>query len=341
MRSISKTARVAAITLAASLCGTFAAASAEAKAPRTHENTPAVATAAAAHAAAVRHAHFIAKLKFTLPHLRAWGDHESNWWEPRKHLYLEHHAKQHVTKVKIPVKKIQTILDTTPASTAAATPTASPASVPEPDGMSGNWAMAFDDEFNGTSLNTSVWNPSGWTNNNMSIGSQASNVTESGGDLVLQVASGSSGAQVETIPSAFAGVAVGDFAEASVEFSGSGSTIYNWPAWWISGPNWPAAGENDIAEGLGTLTVNYHSPSGAHNQGTIPGTWAGGFHTYGIYRGSNYCNVYWDGQLVKTYKTDDNGQPENLIFTDGIGNTAAYGASGAVKVDWVRVWSPS
>ena len=29
-------------------------------------------------------------------------------------------------------------------------------------------------------------------------------------------------------------------------------TIYNWPAWWVSGPSWPAAGENDIADGLGS-----------------------------------------------------------------------------------------
>ena len=131
---------------------------------------------------------------------------------------------------------------------------------------------------------------------------------------------------------------VGDYAEAEIDFAGSGTTIDNWPAWWASGPNWPAAGENDIAEGLGTLTVNYHSPSGAHNQGTVPGTWAGSFHTYGIYRIATKSYVYWDGKLVKSYSTNDNGKPENLILTMGAANTLAYGTSGRMLVDYVRVW---
>ena len=207
----------------------------------------------------------------------------------------------------------------------------------QPTGVSGNWNLVFDDEFNGTSLATSTWGDSGYTNNNMTGGAKASDVSESGGDLILQVGSGgTTGAQVV---SNAAPVAVGDFAEASVYFAGSGTQIDNWPAWWVSGPNWPAAGESDIAEGLGDLTVNYHSPSGAHNQGTVSGTWAGGFHTYGIYRGSNYCDVYWDGKLVKSYSTDDNGQPEQLIFTNGLGNQIVPGAAGEMKVDYVRVWS--
>lgn len=226
---------------------------------------------------------------------------------------------------------------TTPTTTTTTTTTTSATGGPvQPNGVSGNWNLIFDDEFNGTSLDTSTWSDAGYTNNNMSGGSQASDVSESGGDLILQVGANDSGAQVESIS---APVAVGDFAEASVDFAGSGTQIDNWPAWWISGPNWPAAGENDIAEGLGDLTVNYHSPSGAHNQGTVPGTWAGGFHTYGIYRGANYCDVYWDGKLVKTYPTDDNGQPERLIFTNGPGNQIVPGATGEMKVDYVRVWS--
>lgn len=194
----------------------------------------------------------------------------------------------------------------------------------------------FDDEFSGSAINTGVWSThDGWTNQN-NVTDYASNVTESGGNAILTLASSSSGAAIETNQNVFA---VGDFAEARVDFAGSGTSIYNWPAWWVSGPNWPAAGENDVAEGLGTLTVNYHSPSGAHNQGTVPGTWSNAFHTYGIYRGPNYCDVYWDGQLVKQYTTDDNGQAQALIFTMGAGNTLQFGASGEMKVDYVRVWA--
>jgi beta-glucanase (GH16 family) len=198
--------------------------------------------------------------------------------------------------------------------------------------------MIFDDEFNGTALNTNVWsNHNGWTNQN-NVTDYAGNVAESNGNLILTLASSTSGAAIGSNQNY---LAVGDFAEARVYFPGSGTTIYNWPAWWVSGPNWPAAGESDIAEGLGTLTVNYHSPSGAHNTGTVSGTWSNAFHTYGIYRGSNYCNVYWDGQLVRHYTTDDNGGAENLIFTIGAANTLQFGAAGQVKVDYVRVWAPA
>jgi hypothetical protein len=195
--------------------------------------------------------------------------------------------------------------------------------------------MVFDDEFNGTSINSNVWNThDGWTNQN-NVTDHAYNVTESGGNAVLTLASRSSGAAIQ---SKVAALGVGEYAEARVDFAGSGTSIYNWPAWWTSGPNWPSAGENDIAEGLGTLTVNYHSPSGTHNQGTVAGAWASGFHTYGIYRTSSKSYVYWDGRLVKSYSTSDDGQPESLIFTMGAANALAYGYSGRMLVDYVRVW---
>lgn len=209
------------------------------------------------------------------------------------------------------------------------------AATPLPTGVSGNWTMVFDDEFNGTSINTSAWSThDGWTNQN-NVTDHATNVTENGGDAILTLASKTSGAALE---STVATLGVGEYAEARIDFAGNGTSIYNWPAWWASGPSWPAAGENDIAEGLGTLTVNYHSPTGAHNQGTVPGTWAGGFHTYGIYRTATKSYVYWDGKLVKSYATNDDEKPESLILTMGAGNTLSYGASGRMLVDYVRVW---
>jgi hypothetical protein len=199
-------------------------------------------------------------------------------------------------------------------------------------GASGWNAPVFDDEFNGTSLDTSRWNTeNGWKKNGVTV--SASNETETNGNLVLTLASAGSGAEIST--TAYA-LPVGGYAEARVNFPGNGATIYNWPAWWISGPNWPAAGENDIAEGLGTLTANYHSPSGSHNMGTIPGTWSNAFHTYGIYRQAGKVTVYWDGAVVKTYSTDDNGQPQSLILTNGCSGSCTAGAQ--VKVDYVRAW---
>jgi len=216
----------------------------------------------------------------------------------------------------------------------AATP--APAQPVQPAGVTGNWHLVFDDEFNGSAIDAGVWNEhDGWVRQN-NVTDHASNVSELGGVATLTLASSDSGATIGTNQPV---LAVGDFAEARVDFAGSGTTIYGWPAWWASGPGWPAAGENDIAEGLGTLTVNYHSPSGTHNQGTVAGDWAGAFHTYGIYRGSGYCEVYWDGRLVRRYGTDDSGQPEQLLFTTGAANILMFGASGQMQVDYVRTWA--
>ena len=210
-----------------------------------------------------------------------------------------------------------------------------------PIGVPGQWRLVFDDEFNGNALNQDTWDArDGWPGQN-NVTAHLSNVSVGGGDLVMQLASADSGAEIAT--NEF-GLAVGEYAEARIKFAGDGSRIDNWPAWWTSGPNWPADGENDIAEGVGgSLTINYHSPAGALNTGTVRGAWANRFHTYGIYRGAFYSRVFWDGRLVRTYRTDDDGAPEMLLFTMGYGgngSTAYTGASGEMVVDYVRAWAP-
>lgn len=234
-----------------------------------------------------------------------------------------------------------------PAPVAAAPVAAAFTPGPAPMGAPGAWTLVFSDDFNGTALDTSRWIAlDGYKTNNVTTSSQ--NVSVSGGTLNLKLASSKSGAEVSSAPYAGAGangytLPVGGFTEARIMFPGpaSGTSLYNWPAWWASGPSWPAAGEHDILEGGTEITVNYHSPSGAHNQGVVPGAWGNAFHTYGLYRGPGFANVYYDGALVKTYATDDNGQPQSLLINVGSGGGAAvYGDASTVKVDYVRAWAP-
>ena len=207
-----------------------------------------------------------------------------------------------------------------------------------PVGRPGQWRIVFDDEFNGRSLDQSVWNAhDGWTDQN-DVTDHLSNIRVRGGHAIFRLRSRTSGAEIGT--SNFS-LRVGEYAEARIKFAGNGQTIYNWPAWWVSGPNWPAAGENDIAEGLGSLTVNYHSPVGALETGTPIGRWSRGFHTYGIYRGRFFSRVYWDGKLVRTYRTHDDGQPQMLLLTMGASNVIRTGAAGEMVVDYVRAWEPA
>jgi chitodextrinase len=232
-------------------------------------------------------------------------------------------------------------LATINAGTSACAPS-SGSTAPQPLGKPGNWTLSFDDEFSGTAVDRTKWSPyiDGWRCNNVTVYNR--NVSVSGGNAVLKLVSTTEGAALASKPwdGSYTGytLPVGSFTEARINFPGSGTTIWNWPAWWTSGPSWPAAGENDIAEGLGTMTVNYHSPSGAHNQGTIPGVWSNAFHVYGLYRGAGFAEVYYDGVLVKRYPTDDNGNGQALIVNIGSGHTAQVPSQ--LLVDYVRAWKP-
>lgn len=217
-------------------------------------------------------------------------------------------------------------------------------SIPQPVGPPGSWTLAFNDEFTGSSLDTTKWtNLDGNTINDVNC--LASNVSVANGNLVLTQSDAQNGAGISSNAWGWDSggymLPVGAYAEARINFPGSGATIYNWPAWWTTGQNWPAAGEIDIAEGLGTMTTNYHSPSGAHNQGTVSGTWSNGFHTYGVYRKASSCDVYFDGVKVASYATDDNGGGQQLVLNVGSGSNAVYGAGSNILVDWVRTWEPA
>lgn len=240
---------------------------------------------------------------------------------------------------------------TTPSPTETQTDAVVPAGVP------GTWDLAFGDEFSGTALDLTKWRANwfeeGGSMNN--VGTHAANVTVANGEARLALTSSTSGALIHTgggyksgEPTRYA-LPVGGVAEARVWFPGNGSAIYNWPAFWandsydgVSGQ--PVNGEHDIAEvlGSGQLTVNYHSPTGAHNQGSVPGYWGNAWHTYAVHRKATSADVYWDGKLVKSYRTDDGGQPSELIFNVGSGKGPTMaGSTGALRIDYVRAWAPA
>ncbi|WP_426989088.1 glycoside hydrolase family 16 protein [Pseudarthrobacter sp. Y6] len=243
-----------------------------------------------------------------------------------------------------------------PVTTTTAAPAPAPALAPlassgttgtMPVGVPGAWTMAFADEFNGTALDTAKWSncwfsPSCGSMNK--VATSPGNVSVGGGNLALSLNSSTSGALVSTNPKGGAGTGyefTTGYVEARIKFPGDGTNLYNWPAFWTNGQSWPTNGENDIAEVLsGKMTVNYHSTSGAHNQGTVPGDWGNNFHTFGLHRTANSADVYFDGVKVKSYSTDDGGAPQYIVLNVGASGSspAAYGAASQVQVDYVRAW---
>ena len=221
--------------------------------------------------------------------------------------------------------------------------------------MPGSWTLAFDDDFSGTSLDTSKWQPD-WFNSSMYLnGSRTdpNNVSVANGMLTLTLASASDGAAVATNPAG--GVSPGfqmgcGYIEGRIQFPGSGSTIYDWPAFWTSSQNWPSTGEIDMFEGLsGFATSNYHSGGATQSStnvqnlsGQIPGTWSGAFHIYGVDRQPGQDTIYWDGQKIRSYPTYDNCAPQYLLVNIGAGSYGGPLVNGAqVKVDYVRAWAGS
>lgn len=239
------------------------------------------------------------------------------------------------TRPTIPATTSPTVRPTT---TTAVVPRSS---VPAP----GAWTLAFSDEFNGSAIDTNKWNLNEGKRQNNVI-NHASNVTVSGGNAILTLASSSSGGMLTSATADNVGTnhyqfPIGGYAEARINFPGNGTAIYNWPAWWTVGNGWPQNGENDVAEGLGRLTVNYHSTSLNQNYGAIPGVWSNAFHTYGIHRKAGSVDIYYDGALVKSYRTAEPGVGHALVLNVGNGNTPAYGTASQMKVDWVRAYRPA
>jgi Putative Ig domain/Glycosyl hydrolases family 16 len=241
-------------------------------------------------------------------------------------------------------------------ATQALSITASAAASTTPNGPSGSWTLIFDDEFTGTTLNSSNWaNLQGAAIN--SVSTSPANVSVSGGYCRLVLASSSSGGAISSNNSlAGTGIAgsgpvvngptlnVGDCCEASISFPGPGSgQFYNFPAWWASGANWPANGEIDIIECYsGTPVSSYHGNGVNTGIGAPSGNWSNAFHTYTCVRGSSSFQIYWDGSLKWNQATSDDGGPMAMIVNAGYisGFSNAYGSASTVLVDYVRLWSP-
>ena len=217
------------------------------------------------------------------------------------------------------------------------------ASSTNPVGPSGSWTLVFEDDFPGTSLNTANWTAVQGANNS-GVTTESSAVSVSGGYCRLEIAGMINSNSVNGFPGPSTGpeFVVGNCIEAKVNFPGpSGDTAYNWPAFWASGADWPANGEEDIFESYnGTPSaLNYHTSEGANNGPFPSGSWCNSFHTYTCVRGPGTISVYWDGTLVRSVTLVDDGGPQSILFLIGAGNTADDSA--VTLVEYVRMWTPA
>jgi beta-glucanase (GH16 family) len=212
----------------------------------------------------------------------------------------------------------------------------------------------FGDEFNGTSLDTSKWNPN-WlgcatcttppVNSSEQDAYAPSQVSVGGGSLHLNMVQQSTTVGGKTYPyrsglvesNGKAQFTYGAF-EARIYLPASGTGVANWPAFWTDGQSWPTDGEMDVMEGLeGDACYHFHSPSGGPG-GCASGNYSG-WHTYGADWEPGSVTYYYDGKEVGQITTGITSAPQYLILNNGLNSSDATPvAPSDMQVDYVRVW---
>lgn len=242
-------------------------------------------------------------------------------------------------------------------------------------GASGWGTPIFDDEFNGTSLNTSKWS-TGWFSSGITGGVSSTEddcydpaqVVVKNGELDLNLI-----AKKETCDGSTKNYATGfitsdgkfqytyGFAEARIWLPGT-TSIADWPSFWQDGQNWPTDGELDVLEGLGGQPCgHWHGPTNDGvgygpngGSGCVSGTWTGSWHTFAADWEPGMVTWYYDGHSIGCVKSSGSGcggtssnstitsSAEYLILGMGIGTPSGNGtpatAPDSQRIDYVRVW---
>lgn len=204
--------------------------------------------------------------------------------------------------------------------------------------------LVFDDEFNGHILNTRVWAPAWFHDDNIQNGTRMlrSNVSVAGGTLNLTL-NKTSGAIVSTNP--YDGIPGHKgfqfrygYVEARIDIPAEGTQIANWPAFWTDGQNWPRDGEIDIMEGLGGVAAfHFHYPGGAPGD-NASGHYTG-WHTFAANWQPGRVTFYYDGTKVGQVTNGITSAPMYLLIENSGGRWGGPSHRPAVmKVAWVRVW---
>jgi beta-glucanase (GH16 family) len=225
-----------------------------------------------------------------------------------------------------------------------------------------SYKLTFDEEFNGSAVNSSKWG-SNWLGgsgqitkpvNSYEIGAyDPAQCTVTNGQLQMKAVAKrvtASDSKVYDYASCLVNTnkaftqAYGYF-EARMYLPGSAGKISNWPAFWTDGTgSWPTTGEMDIMEGLsGYAQYHFHSPSTGAGGG--PRTDYTGWHIFAALWEPGSVTYFYDGVQVGRLTTGITSAPMYVILNNGVSPENKYGGPmqipATVLVDYVHVYSKS
>ncbi len=246
------------------------------------------------------------------------------------------------------------------------------AATPPPVGdVKGVGALVWSDEFNGSSLNLTKWQPN-WHGGSDTAVTEPINTGEESCYDPKQVSVSNGTVKLTAEAKTFSGCNTRNgrasyvsgiimskkedfrygYYEARVFIPGDGRYGYNFPAFWTNGQHsrgWAQDGEIDIFEILGggskgELDWHYHygiEPNNRNISTTDPQmTRHDGWHTFGLKREAGKQTFYYDGKEVGSNSSNLTSSPHYVIFNNGIssehGGTKKVPAT--MEVDYFRFW---
>ncbi len=237
----------------------------------------------------------------------------------------------------------------------------------------GNWNLVWSDEFNGTSINTSIWtydlgNNNGWGNSELEYYTRSTqNAFVSDGLLHIRALKQSTnGFNYTSARMKTEGLYSAEYGRFEWRASLPSGTGF-WPALWMLGNNitsmgWPGCGEIDVVENNGSTPTNVqgslHSGSDETQTYTLPSGSVTNFHRYLLEWTTNAVSWFVDGiryqtqtswsSSVGSYPTPFN-QPFFIIMNLAVGgnyvgnpSTASINANAfpaEMQVDYVRLYN--
>ena len=219
--------------------------------------------------------------------------------------------------------------------------------------------MVFDDEFSGSTLDLSKWEPGWfWQSGNPYTQHIAdgegecfsqNNITVANGEADLNLIAGTCPASAGTSAGfPYIGAAMTTrtrftftygIAETRVWFPGANVTLSeNWDGFWLNGLPVSGREEYDVAESLGNhlcFHLNPGSVSGGCN-GSV--AISGGWHVFSILWDATGATVKYDLFQIGRITTTPYKAPMYIIFQNATHGTTGVTAPSLIRVDYVRIF---